>query len=72
MICFPLGNTSLFNTFHSIDILPGPVNKRLVDIAVARELINIANCLSSGPPAPHLNINKNKKKKAVELSEACL
>jgi hypothetical protein len=51
MIYFPLGNTSLFNTSHSIDILPGPVNKRLMDIAVNRELVNIAACLSSGPPA---------------------
>ena len=34
MINFALRNTSLFNTSHSIDILPGPVNKRVVHIAV--------------------------------------
>src|SRR3954452_13542730 len=31
--CFPFGNNSLLSTFHSIDILPGPVSKRLIDIA---------------------------------------
>jgi hypothetical protein len=50
MIYFPLGNNSLFNTFHSIEILPGPVNKRLMDIAIDSELINIPACLSNGPP----------------------
>ncbi len=34
MINFALRNTSLFNTSHSINILPGPVNKRLVHIAI--------------------------------------
>ena len=34
MINFALGNTSLFNTSHSTDILPGPVNKRLIHIAI--------------------------------------
>ena len=50
MIYFPLGNNSLFNTFHSIEILPGPVNKRLADIAIESKLVNIPACLSNGPP----------------------
>ena len=48
MIYFPLGNNSLFNTFHSIDILPGPVSKRLIDIA-------INNKSSSYPPTKPLD-----------------
>jgi hypothetical protein len=35
MIDLPLGNISLFNTSHSIDILPGPVNNRLIPIAIS-------------------------------------
>jgi hypothetical protein len=53
MIYLPLGDTSLFNMSHLIDILPGPVSKRLMDIAVNSELVNIAACLSSAPtPKP--------------------
>ena len=35
MVDLPLGNISLFNTSHSIDILPGPVNNRLIPIAIS-------------------------------------
>lgn len=66
---FPLGNISIFNTSHSIEILPGPVNKRLIDIAAISELVSIVVCLSSGPPtklsddqtarvAPNISITK--------------
>jgi hypothetical protein len=51
MIYFHLGDTSLFNMSHSIDILPGPVSKRLMDIPLNSELVNIAACLGSGPTA---------------------
>ena len=34
IISIPLGNNSLLSTFHSTDILPGPVSKRLIDIAI--------------------------------------
>ena len=34
MMVFPFGNISLFNTSHSIDTRPGPVNSRLKDIAI--------------------------------------
>jgi hypothetical protein len=44
-----LGNTSRFNTSLSIDILPGPVNNRLILIAINSELVNIAACLNSVP-----------------------
>ena len=40
---------SLFNTLHSIDILPGPVNSRLIHTA-------IKNNSSSYPPTKPLNI----------------
>jgi hypothetical protein len=56
MIYLPLGDTSLFNMSYLIDILPGPVSKRLMDIAVNSELVNIAACLSSAPtPKPSDN-----------------
>ena len=29
---------SLFNTFHSIDILPGPVNSKLIDTPTGRKI----------------------------------
>jgi hypothetical protein len=32
--CLASRKYSLFSTFHSIDILPGPVIMRLIDIAV--------------------------------------
>ena len=50
MSALPLGNISLFSTSHSIDILPGPVIMRLIDIAVNSKLVIIVDCLSSGPP----------------------
>ncbi|MFZ0696345.1 MAG: hypothetical protein WAM88_04305 [Nitrososphaeraceae archaeon] len=40
---------SLFNTFHSIDILPGPVNSRLIHTA-------IKNNSSSYPPTKPFDI----------------
>ena len=33
-----------------MEILPGPVNKRLTDIAANNKLVNIAACLIMGPP----------------------
>jgi hypothetical protein len=33
-MAFPLGNISLFNTSHSMEIRPGPVNNELTDMAI--------------------------------------
>jgi hypothetical protein len=33
-MAFPLGNISLFNISHSIEIRPGPANNKLIDIAI--------------------------------------
>jgi hypothetical protein len=49
MIDLPLGNISLFSTSHSIDTLPGPVNNRLIPIA-------ISNNSSSYPPTKPFDI----------------
>jgi hypothetical protein len=32
-ISLPFGNISLFNKFHSIDGVPGPVNNKVIDTA---------------------------------------
>jgi hypothetical protein len=40
---------SLFNTFHSIDILPGPVNSKLIDTAINKNS-------SSYPPTKPFDI----------------
>jgi hypothetical protein len=53
MIDLPLGNISLFNIPHSIDILPGPVNNRLIPIA-------INNNSSSYPPTKPFDILTRK------------
>jgi hypothetical protein len=50
----PLGNISLFNTSHSIDIRPGPVSKRLIEIV-------INNKSSSYPPTNPSDIEPGQK-----------
>ena len=52
-MALPPGNISLFNISHSIEIRPGPVNNKLIDIA-------INNDSNSYPPTnPSDNFTRN-------------
>src|SRR6188508_2148846 len=51
----PFGNNSLFKTFHSIDILPGPVSKRLIDIAINNKSTSYPPTIKAIPPITSSN-----------------